>query len=97
MTVRLYGDCLFQVTEELEKVKLEMEERGSSMTDGGKSLLQTHRYFVSPTLQQKHLANTVSPTVLQSNGICSLLTSITFNPLTVKTALKTHFYKQYYK
>ena len=25
-----------QVTEELEKVKMEMEDRGSSMTDGGK-------------------------------------------------------------
>ena len=41
------------MTEELEKVKQEMEERGSSMTDGGKSLLQTHRYFVFFMLEQK--------------------------------------------
>ena len=27
--------CAFQITEELEKVKQEMDERGSSMTDGG--------------------------------------------------------------
>ena len=26
----------FQVTEELERIKMDMEERGSSMTDGGK-------------------------------------------------------------
>ena len=82
--------CLFQVTEELEKVKQEMEERGSSMTDGGKSLLQTHRYFVFFMLEQKPLASTVSPPVLQSNGICSLLTSVTFNPLTPSKLLKTH-------
>lgn len=30
-------DVSLQVTEELEKVKMEMEERGSSMTDGGNS------------------------------------------------------------
>ncbi len=27
--------CVFQVSEELEKVKQEMEEKGSSMSDGG--------------------------------------------------------------
>ena len=29
------GYACFQVTEELEKIKQEMDERGSSMTDGG--------------------------------------------------------------
>jgi len=31
-------DCVspLQITEDLEKIKQEMEERGSSMTDGGK-------------------------------------------------------------
>ena len=38
---------------------------------GSFTLLQTHRYFISPMLEQKPLANAVSPTVLQSNGICS--------------------------
>lgn len=28
---------MFQISEELEKVKQEMEEKGSSMTDGGKT------------------------------------------------------------
>ena len=35
-------------------------------------LLQTHRYFVSPVFEQKPLANAVSPTVLQSNGVYAL-------------------------
>ena len=41
-----------------------------------------HEYFISHTSEQKPFANgnAVSPTVLQSKGICSLLTSITFNP-----------------
>ena len=43
-------------------------------------LLQRHGYFVSPMLEQKLLANDVSPTVLQSNGIRSLRTSFTFTP-----------------
>ena len=47
---------------------------------GSFTLLQTHRHFVSATLKHKPLANTVSPTVLQSNGIRSLLTY--FSPLT---------------
>ena len=38
---------------------------------GSFTLLQTHRYFISPMVEQKPLANAVSPTVLQSNGICS--------------------------
>ena len=33
-----HSRTLAELTEELEKVKLEMEERGNSMTDGGKSL-----------------------------------------------------------
>ena len=41
-------------------------------------LLQTHGYFVSPMTEQKPLGNVVSPTVLQSNRIHSLLTSATF-------------------
>ena len=45
-------------------------------------LLQTHGHFVSPLLEQKSLANAVSPTVLQSNGIHSRLTSVTFSPHT---------------
>lgn len=28
---------MFQISEELEKVKQEMEEKGSSMTDGGET------------------------------------------------------------
>ena len=38
--------------------------------------------------EQKPLANAVSPTVLQSNGICSLLTSVTFNPVTPSKLLE---------
>ena len=41
--------------------------------------LQTHGYFVSPMLEQKSLANAVSPTVLQSNGIRTVLIRVTFN------------------
>ena len=37
---------------------------------------------VSPMLEQKPLANAVSPPVFQNNGIHSLLTSVTFSPLT---------------
>lgn len=33
--------CLFQISEELEKVKQEMEEKGSSMSDGGEVNLVT--------------------------------------------------------
>ena len=33
----------YQVTEELEKVKQEMDERGSSMTDGGELDKFTHK------------------------------------------------------
>ena len=40
-------------------------------------LLQTHRYFVSPMLNQKPLAIAISPNVFQSNWIRSLLTSVT--------------------
>ena len=36
--------CAFQITEELEKVKQEMDERGSSMTDGGE-LTQNNFFF----------------------------------------------------
>ena len=43
-------------------------------------LLQTNRYFVSPMLEQKPSANAVSPTVLQSNAIRSLMISVTSNP-----------------
>ena len=43
-------------------------------------LLQAHWYFESFMLEQTPLANTVSPTVLQSNRICSLMTSITVFP-----------------
>ena len=46
------------------------------------SWLGIHGYFVFPILEQKPLANAVSPSVLQSNGIHSLLTSIAFSPLT---------------
>ena len=42
----LEGYSVFQVTEELEKVKQEMEERGSSMTDGGMILF----VFLAPCL-----------------------------------------------
>ena len=34
------------MTEELEKVKMEMEDRGSSMTDGGKSCLLGQSFFM---------------------------------------------------
>ena len=43
-------------------------------------LLLTHGYSVSPMLEQTLLASAVPPTVLQSKGILSLLTSVTFNP-----------------
>lgn len=41
LKLRTYHETCFQwkVTEELEKVKQEMEEKGSSMTDGGKYIL----------------------------------------------------------
>ena len=42
--------------------------------------LQTHGYFTSPMLKLKPLANAVSLSVRQSNGILSLLISVTFNP-----------------
>ena len=49
-------------------------------------------------LEQKPLANAVSPTVLQSNGIHSLLTPVTIQSCHgLRTALKTRLYKQYYK
>ena len=57
---------------------------------GSFTLLQTHRHFVSATLKHKPLANTVSPTVLQSNGIHSLLTSITLNPLMLSKLTSTN-------
>ena len=43
-------------------------------------LLQTNRYFVFPMLEQKPSANAVSPTVLQSDAIRSLMISVTSNP-----------------
>jgi len=42
-------------------------------------ILQIHRYFTSPMLEQRPLASAISPTVLQSNGSHSLLTYTTFN------------------
>ena len=49
-------------------------------------------------LEQKPLASVVSLMVLQSNGIHSLLTSVTFSPPTYAfTALKTPLCKQYPK
>ena len=36
---------------------------------GSFALLQTQEYFASPMLEQKPLANAVSPTVLRSNDI----------------------------
>ena len=54
-------------------------------------------YFASPKLEQKPLANTVSPTVPQSNGICSLqCLSHSFLPC-LQNCFKTHPYKQYHK
>ena len=53
-------------------------------------LLQTHKYFVSPMLEQKPLANAVSLTALPSD-ICHIQSSHAF-----KTALKIHLYKQYH-
>ena len=53
-------------------------------------LLQTHKYFVSPMLEQKPLANAVSPTALPSD-ICHIQSSHPF-----KIALKIHLYKQYH-
>ena len=65
---------------------------------GSFALLQTQEYFLSPMLEQKPLANAVSPTVLQSNGIHSLLTPVTIQSCHgLRTALKTRLYKQYYK
>ena len=46
-----------------------------------------------PMLKLKPLANVLSLTVLQSNGILSLLTSITFSP--PMPSKLTHLYKQY--
>ena len=46
---------------------------------GGFTVLQTHGYFVSPMLEQKPLANAPSLTVLQNNGIFSLLISVRCN------------------
>ena len=43
-------------------------------------LLQTCVYFVSPMLKETQSVNTLSLTVLQSNGILSHLTSVTFHP-----------------
>ena len=40
-------------------------------------LLQTHGYLASPMLKLKPLANDLSLSVLQSNGILSLSTSVT--------------------
>ena len=57
---------------------------------GSFTLLKTHEHFVSTTLKQKPLANTVSPTLLQSNGIHSLLTSITLNPLMLSKLTSTN-------
>ena len=51
-------------------------------------LLRTHGHFVSPTSEQKHLASAVFPTVLQSNGIPSLLTSVTFNLPSLQNCVK---------
>ena len=39
-----------QVTEELEKVKMEMEDRGSSMTDGGKFAFYCHLMSAGPPI-----------------------------------------------
>ena len=52
--------------------------------------LQTHKYFVSPMLEQKPLANAVSPTALPSD-ICHIQSSHPF-----KIALKIHLYRQYH-
>lgn len=41
-TIPCFSGCdiyVLQITEELEKVKQEMEEKGSSMSDGGEKLL----------------------------------------------------------
>ena len=52
------------------------------------------------TINSLDFANAVFPTVLQSNGICSLLKFVTLNPLSLipsKNVLKSHLYKQYHK
>ena len=51
-----------------------------------------------PCVRKKQpLASAVSPTVLQSDGVCSLLTSVTFtSPLGFQKCLKTHLHKQYH-
>lgn len=43
----------WKVTEELEKVKQEMEEKGSSMTDGGKRTLILRREWAEVSLLKK--------------------------------------------
>ena len=62
----------------------------SLCTPGSFILLQTHKYFVSPMLEQKPLANAVSPTALPSD-ICHIQSSHPF-----KIAWKIHLYKQYH-
>ena len=52
----------------------------TSLCTGSFVFLQIHDYFVFPFLEQKPLANAVSPTMQQSNRICSLVTFIMFNP-----------------
>ena len=43
-------------------------------------LVQTHGHFTSPILKRKPVASVLSLTLLQSNGILSLVTFVTFNP-----------------
>lgn len=37
--------CVFQISEDLDKVKQEMEEKGSSMSDGGKLMPEPPSHF----------------------------------------------------
>ena len=70
----------------------------------GQQLVNLVHYLRSYMLEQKPLANAILSTVLQSNGIRSLLSSVTFsspNPpkLFIKTKQKNsaHLCKQYHK
>ena len=60
------------------------------------TVLLTHAYFASPMLKLKPLDNALSLTVLQSDGILSLVTFVTLSPPMPSKPLKTHLYKNYH-
>ena len=74
------GQQLVNLGQQLVNLGQQLVNLKRQLVNLGQQLVNLVHYLRSSMLEQKPLANVVLSTVLQSNGIRSLLTCVTFNP-----------------